>query len=365
MATFILANFVAHAATVKTRPGEPAVSVFIALVCALFFPGFGTARGLDAIFRHAITGKSALQKAKQAGALCQVVRTSNWKPRSGDIVQDVRVIKNTSMDEWRSKTSGLELSDDLQLDDVSEARGQVSDRTENTAHGVPDTVDTHNSLTIELPSRIVHVDDFYLRSLMFEPSIHTKIHGICRLPHGFALAPVGITATIAELDEVRNYEESWTKTQPKTTAEVSSSYSLAQGLVAVFQTLYASATLYRARGDQIERYGYAAFGLTVAPYLVMSIVNLVSTILTPNYPTTFMVESEIMREAARRDGARFDGVVGVLQNHKSVRKATDMAFTIDEQGRCSVRQQRPPLHLQRMKTWPLESRKQWKSLLIH
>ena len=111
--------------------------------------------------------------------------------------------------------------------------------------------------------------------------------------------------------------------------------------MAVFQTLYASATLYRARGDQIEQYGYAAFGLTVAPYLVMSIVNLVSTILTPSYATTFLVESEIMKEAARRDGARFNGVVGTLEHDQSVTKGTDMAFEIGQQGCYFVRQQHP------------------------
>lgn len=100
MATFVLANFVAHAATVKSQPGETVILVLFALVFALFFPGFGTARGLDAIFRHAITGSSALQKAKKAGALCHVVRTPDWKPHSEDIVRDVRVIKSRSLREW-------------------------------------------------------------------------------------------------------------------------------------------------------------------------------------------------------------------------------------------------------------------------
>ena len=87
VATFLLANFVAHAVTVKTQPGEPVISIFAALVYAFCFPGFGTVRGLDAIFRHAITGSSPLQMAKKAGALCQVVRSSDWKPWPGDIVR--------------------------------------------------------------------------------------------------------------------------------------------------------------------------------------------------------------------------------------------------------------------------------------
>ena len=40
----------------------------------------------------------------------------------------------------------------------------------------------------------------------------------------------------------------------------------------------------KPRGDQTERYGYAAFGL------VMSLFNLIGIVLTPDYSTVFMVE---------------------------------------------------------------------------
>ena len=73
------------------------------------------------------------------------------------------------------------------------------------------------------------------------------------------------------------------------------------------------------RGDQIQRYGYAAFGLTVASYLIMSIVNLLSNLLTPDYPTLYMVSSDAMDEALRRDGARFEGIVGTIQKPKTTR----------------------------------------------
>ena len=91
--------------------------------------------------------------------------------------------------------------------------------------------------------------------------------------------------------------------------ELSSSYSLSKGLLAIFQTVWASFTLWRTRGNQIDVYGYAAFGLTVAPYLVMSLVNLISTVLTPDYSVVYLVRTDIMEEAERREG-RFDGVVG-------------------------------------------------------
>jgi hypothetical protein len=50
----------------------------------------------------------------------------------------------------------------------------------------------------------------------------------------------------------------------------------------------------------------------------MSIINLVGTLLTPHYPTLFQVSPEIMVEAARREGARFEDTVGtiVMDNHE-------------------------------------------------
>ena len=88
-------------------------------------------------------------------------------------------------------------------------------------------------------------------------------------------------------------------------------------LTAVFQTVYASATLDQVRADQIQRYGYAAFGSTVAPYLVMSLVNLASTMLTPDYSTMYLVSSGTMEEAQWRKGSRFEGVVGTIGRNRT------------------------------------------------
>lgn len=114
---------------------------------------------------------------------------------------------------------------------------------------------------------------------------------------------------------------------------ISWSYNFSKGLIAIFQALYASATLYETQGDQIDRYGYAAFGLTVAPYLMMSIINLIGTVLTPEYSTVFMVESEIMKEARERNGAFFSGVVGKLAFKRSTSQSFDATLKIDDQDR--------------------------------
>ena len=108
--------------------------------------------------------------------------------------------------------------------------------------------------------------------------------------------------------------------------------------MALFQAVYASATLYSTRGDQIQRYGYAAFGLTATPCLVMSIVNLISTILTPDYPTIYTVRSEIMDEALLRkdEDAKFEGVVGSIIADDTKYKSVDSftaSFIREEDGK--------------------------------
>jgi hypothetical protein len=91
---------------------------------------------------------------------------------------------------------------------------------------------------------------------------------------------------------------------------LSSSYSITQVMVAITQVLYASYTLYGTSGDQLNQYGYAAFGLTVIPYIIMSCMNLLGNLLTPNYPTLYLVSSPELVEAKSRPDAQIDGVVG-------------------------------------------------------
>lgn len=50
------------------------------------------------------------------------------------------------------------------------------------------------------------------------------------------------------------------------------------------QIVFGMSTLYRTKGNQIERYGYAAYGLTVTPYALMSILNLAGNLMRPDYP---------------------------------------------------------------------------------
>jgi hypothetical protein len=135
-----------------------------------------------------------------------------------------------------------------------------------------------------------------------------SIHGSFRLPRGYTLATVPMDADFTAVSG-----EELSGPEYRTSLDtVSCNYSVVKVLVGLGQAIYAGLTLYETRGNQIEVYGYAAFGLTVSPYLVMSVVNLIGNLISPEYSTMYLVNSSIMEEATRRPGCYFDGVVGRL-----------------------------------------------------
>lgn len=88
--------FFTHAATVVIYPGEPIFDVIIN-IAAVFLPASGAMQGLNSIMRHSILGtKDPLQQAAQSGAFCMVVRSTSWKPKTGDAVTDAWVVETSS-----------------------------------------------------------------------------------------------------------------------------------------------------------------------------------------------------------------------------------------------------------------------------
>jgi hypothetical protein len=85
---FYLGNYIAHVATILSLPGESRSSKIRVSVAALLFPVSGLLRGLITILTYASFGKTDLQRAARAGALCMVVRNQDWRPEPGDTVAD-------------------------------------------------------------------------------------------------------------------------------------------------------------------------------------------------------------------------------------------------------------------------------------
>jgi len=144
---------------------------------------------------------------------------------------------------------------------------------------------------------VVHGDDNFIL-------IMRKIQGHASLPAGYNLRTIKRDITFPK------FEASFNK--------ISSSQSHLGSVIAICQLLFSCLTLYHTRGNQIQLYGYAAFGFTVVPYAVMSFVNLVANLLTPHYPTMYMVRTPLMAEAEEA-GGRFEGVIATVDSDRDDR----------------------------------------------
>jgi hypothetical protein len=131
----------------------------------------------------------------------------------------------------------------------------------------------------------------------------SKINGSYRLPPGYSFAILPRNTVV-----VPTPKKSSDKTTPVTTG-IASIHSVLKILASIFQLWFAVFTLIRHQGDSIKRWGFASFFLVPVPYAIMSSVNGISNLLTPDYPSLYMVHSEIMDEAEQAGGA-FHGIIG-------------------------------------------------------
>ena len=83
-----------------------------------------------------------------------------------------------------------------------------------------------------------------------------------------------------------------------------------KGIIALFQ-LYSAVSYIVTEKDRHRINDYAAFQLTLIPYGLMSVVNILCGLVTPSYSAVYMVNSTVMEEARGR-GWAFDGIVGEL-----------------------------------------------------
>ena len=133
-------------------------------------------------------------------------------------------------------------------------------------------------------------------------SKHWNIHGRVHLPSGFCFRKVEAKIEFANVDGRSD--------------QLSCSFSRLAAVVAIFQLLFSVFTLVHTNlGNQIQLYGYAAYGFTVVPYAAMSLVNLVANSVTPNYPTLYMIRTPTMADAEAA-GGMFDGVIADMATER-------------------------------------------------
>lgn len=316
---FFASNYLAHCATVKLYPGSSLRDTAVTSILSLFIPSLGLIRALFSIGRYTRFRKNrnSLERAAAAGALRMVVRTEDWTPQEGDRIRPVRngegVIRLANgqtfpksppdvLDKDRTERPGIDPEHVPLVDNIRIQAYEDDPVGEDGRLSAPYSFFWHGAMSVN------------------------KFHGKALLPPGYDWRDVHAEAKISWAESNRpggGYDEGWMGPPP----DISSQYNWMQSLIAIFQVGSAGLTLYRSRGDQIERFGYAAYGLTVVPYLIMSIVNLMAQIATADYPNVYMVASAEMEEARKRGGV-FDGVVGRLKPAAGADDAEELVYEV-------------------------------------
>jgi hypothetical protein len=263
--TFFATNYFAHAFTLVSQPGQTKLEALIDALNALFIPGSGTLRAIRIIRLNSTFDRSnSLRQAASAGALCTVV------PRS--LLRTVQ--KSLGFTRWW------------------------------TVKTIPE----------EIPQ-------------------DRHIFGTCRIPQGYCLMQIHpqvlldpyrperspspaddtLSSTVQSTNPMRPGGKRWT------TIKVPSSDEILKVIVSTLQAIWSINTLYQTRGDQIDLYGYGAFGLTVLPYAIMSLVNLITNLARPGYPCLYLVHTRYMAEAKSIPGAKFRGMIASV-NESEIRK---------------------------------------------
>lgn len=88
--------------------------------------------------------------------------------------------------------------------------------------------------------------------------------------------------------------------------EISCNYNVVKIIAAITQILYGSFQIYHSSGPQLEKFGYAAYQLTIIPYIIMSLINLLASLCEPEYPAMFLVSRSIDED----EGRRISGEIG-------------------------------------------------------
>lgn len=294
---FLSTNYVAHAATVKSSPGDGLSASICNMVLALFFPMSGLMRAMNTIARHKKWGGSDLENACRAGALCMVVRKPGWKPIEGQSFS-ATFLHETWYDPAEARGMNITLDDLRPSNDGEELKitakmySPVYAREDSTMWAYFDTIGAR--ARVDLNTK--------------------KLHGTYTLPSGYEFAIVPRNTCLRqtrfappELGLVVQNEES-NDSEVRSGEGIASSYSIAKALASLVQTLAALTTLLGHRKDLITQWGFASFHLTVIPYLAMTILNFASNICTADYDSLYMVETPIMQEARSRKGV-FTGTV--------------------------------------------------------
>lgn len=347
---FLFSNYVLHALSVRSLPGENTYSTMAFKLCCLLIPYTGLRRGLCLISRASNFAGSDLQCAARANALCMVIRTADWRPRDGDTIGgcQINIIDSVPDDGSLSDIKHGSLFRIGTCETTKSMKSAGSNKSINTTTSaekkrlrrLDSTVAMNawryrNHLRIEVKdlydrppcqNMVEKIARVLVETYRFATQNPTdaivnqenlKIQGYCELAPGYALSYIPADMKIYPkyitqvTDSASHTPISTSRLGSSVETRIASAHNVPRVIFSIGQTVSGGYALYKARGPQIERYGFAAFGLTVIPYLLISVVNFFGAMFTSEYETIFLVHSSVMDEMAER-GGRLDGVVGTI-----------------------------------------------------
>lgn len=260
MITFFILNYLSHAATVPGQPGARWTENLPWTIISLMLPFAGLGKTLGLLISYTSVFGQNVEKAVSRGAIAIVSRSKDWEPALE-----------------QSHMTAVRLPESLVQRLGLENRYRCSYTNARTySNNNRDTRVTFNIITP--PS--MRVSD--------------RCYDFC----GKSSLPRGYHWVFPDRDHMANYALSYAgQCIPR-------SHSYLKMITSIVQLFSSSITLYRTRGSQLDQYGYAAFGLSVFPYLLMSLVNLCCAIILGEYPYLYPLWTPILEEA--RQHAEFD-----------------------------------------------------------
>jgi hypothetical protein len=366
--SFFITNYVARIATYKKEAGYEGLWDYLDITVSLFVPWLGIDPAVDTIARGSrFLGKTEVDRALLARALTIVIREEGWRPMHGETVRgcliypgDLDRLENMRREKRqekrrqkeekrrkqkekekrrkrrrsRSKSKGRSRSraEYGEYEEAPSGRRSSPSRSTHRNHrsrngilavpdGVTDYSYSNSPVFLSEDSEFSGDDHGYSAdeedmygedwaTLILGPAglesidkSKYKVHGFYRLPDTYSLArlPPGT--------ELKSLEASNAK---KGDIVLSNSYGFVKGFTGLVQIISSLYALFSVYGDQTRVYGFAAFGFTVLPYTVMSILNVIANYVEASYDCLFLVRSDVMKEAEKREGGEFVGEVAEL-----------------------------------------------------
>ncbi|OSX59480.1 hypothetical protein POSPLADRAFT_1048794 [Postia placenta MAD-698-R-SB12] len=298
---FFATNYAAHAAT---NPSYFDSQVYVHIwrlkawlswpvICALFLPYGGAYRSsllMMAMVRMSYIGLDEVSVALVSGAMLVVARTTLWTPPIWPEEVPVQLPEEFFN---ITESEAEQISAKFVLDD--------SIAGVPTAQVEPDKCDVFGGA--QLP------DGYELRCLSPDLKWISAASNAKVLPPPIAFAKALLRSNVEDTAHIKLCRpRRWMK-----------------ALLSVVQLVSASITLYNTRGDQLSRFGYAAYGLSVIPYALMSFINLLCNISMGEWPCRYVLRTAILEEAMRRTGSRVDGAVGTVREVAPESTGADMS----------------------------------------